>query len=98
MRGWRLLDVDFANAFLLTNRFDLISDFVSEADRMRYRFDQDERRRSMRGVELDVFNAAQAIDERLPRLDIFHAIQFERVGHFAKNAIGRFQSFAGELV
>ena len=93
-----LLDVDFANAFLLTNGLDLVSNFVPESDMVRNRFDENERRRSVRSVELDVFNAAESIDKRLLRFDIFHAIQFEGVGHLAKNALGRFQSFAGELV
>ena len=38
----RLFHVDFANAFLLTNRFDLVSDLVGKSDMMRNRFGQDE--------------------------------------------------------
>ena len=84
-----LLDVDFANAFLLTNRFDLVSDLVPETDLMRDRLDEHERRRSVRSVELDSFDAAQSIDKRLMGLDVFHPIQLEGIGHFAKNARAR---------
>src|ERR1700736_2149474 len=86
-------DVDFANAFLLTNGFDLVSNFVSQPDMMRDGFDENERRRGIRSVELDVFDAAQSIEKRLPGLNVFHAIQLEGVDQFAKNALAHFQSF-----
>src|ERR1700730_1690717 len=88
-------DVDFANAFLLTNCFDLVSDLVPETDPVRDRLDEHERRRSGRSVELDSFGTAQSIDKRLVGRDVFHPIQLERIGHLAKNARARLQSFAG---
>ncbi len=83
---------------MLTNDFDLVSDFVPQSDTVRDRLDENERRRSVRSVELDVFDAAEPIDKWLLRLDVFHPIQLERIGHFAKNALTHFQSLTGELV
>lgn len=77
-----------------TNCLDLIPYFVRQSDGMRNAFDEKKRRRSVGSVELDVFNPAKAVGKSLPRLDVFHAIQLERVGHFAKNAFYGFQSFA----
>jgi len=47
VEGQGSLDVDFANTFLLTNGFDLISNFVRQADMMPDRFDENERRRGI---------------------------------------------------
>jgi len=37
-----LFDVDFADAFLLTNDFDLIANFICQSDGPRDRFDKNE--------------------------------------------------------
>jgi len=83
---------------LLTNGFDLIPDFIRKSDLVRNGFDEHCRRFNIRRIELDVLQTGEAIKKWLLRFDVFHPIPFERVGHFAKNALGRLQSFAGELV
>src|SRR5437762_12475234 len=90
-----LFDVDLANTFLLANDLDLIADLVPESHLMRNCFDNDQRRRAVRSIELDVFYAAKPVSERLLRLDVLYPIQLKRVGHFAENTFIGFQSFGG---
>jgi hypothetical protein len=97
-RHFPLFDVDLAHAFLLTDDFDLIANLVGKPDGVRDRFDENEWRRRVGGIHLDVLHAEQSIQKRLSRLDVFHTVQFQRVGHLAKNTFRDFQSLARQLI
>src|SRR5437588_4761630 len=93
-----LLNVNLANAFLLPNGFNLVANFVCQPDVVRNRFDNHQRRRRVRGIKLNVLYPAKPIEERLPALDVFDPIKFERVGDFAEHAVDRFQTFSRHFV
>src|ERR1700682_5190596 len=95
--GW-LLDIDLAHALLLPNDFDLIAQFIAETHARRNRFDQNERRSLIGRVDLNVLDADQAIQKRLPRLEIFDSIQFQRLRYFTENALGDLEALGRQLV
>ena len=95
--GW-LLDIDLAHALLLPNDFDLIAQFIAETHGRRNRFDQNERRSQIRRIDVNVFHADQAIQKRLPRLEIFDSIQFQRLRYFTENALGDLEALGRQLV
>src|SRR5438067_1451573 len=65
-----LLDVDLAYAFIAPNDFHLVADLVRQPDTSGHGVDDDERRGSIGGVQLHVFDSDQSIKERLPGLEI----------------------------
>src|SRR5436190_5004819 len=85
-----LFDIDLANAFLLPNFFDFVANHVCQAEVARDRFHNDERRRCIRCIELDVLYSAKPIKKRLASLDVFDPVKFERVSHFTQNTLGGF--------
>ena len=93
-----LFDVQFAHSLLHTNAFDRVANFVAEADLRRHRFDQNKRRRNIRGIDLHVLQTKSAFPEGLARFQVFHSIKLECIGHFIENAFGNFQSLGRKFV
>src|SRR5205814_10327940 len=81
----QLLDVDFANAFLLADRFDLVPHLITQPSAARNGVDQHERTGGIGSVELHIFNSQQPVEKWLTRLDVFDPVKFERVSNLAKN-------------
>ena len=92
-----LFDVDLAHAFLLTNDFDLIANLVGQPDGARNRLNKNKWRGSVRRVHLHVFDSEHAIKKRLSRFEVFHPIQFQRVGHFTENALRDFEALSRQV-
>ena len=93
-----LFDVQFAHLFLHADGFDRIPDFIGEADPLRHRLDDDERGGDIGGIDVNIFDAKNALPKRLASLQIFHAVKLEAIGHFIENAFGNFQSLSGQLI
>src|SRR5207237_6919687 len=58
---------------------------------------QNNRRRKIGSIHLDVFQADDSVDERLQYFDVFYAIQLQGLGNLAENAFGHFQALVGQL-
>ena len=93
-----LLDIDLADAFLLTNDLDLVANFVAEPGSARDGLDKNERRRCVRSIHLHVLDPDQPIKKRLPGFQVLYPIQFQRVGHLAENAFCDFEPLGRQLV
>jgi mannose-1-phosphate guanylyltransferase len=77
---------------------DRVPNFVAEANLLRYRLNQNKRRRNVGGVDLHVFDTKSALPKRLSRFQVFYSVKLERIGHFIENAFGYLQTFTGEFV
>ena len=75
----------------------LVPQLVGQPDFLRNAVDQNNGRRKIGSVHLDVFQPDNPINERLQNLDVFHAIQLQRFGNFAENALRRFQALTRQL-
>src|SRR5205823_1533606 len=80
-----LLDVELAHFLLGADDFHLVPQLVGESDFLRNAIHQNNGRRKIGSVHLDVFQPDNAIDERLQNLDVFYPIQLQRLGDFAEN-------------
>src|SRR2546423_5776775 len=94
----RLLDVDLADAFLLTNRFHLVSNLVRKTRVVRDGLDHYQRRRGIGSVELNIFDSAEPVEKRLLSLNVFDPVKLQGVGDLAENSLARFQTFRRHFV
>jgi len=78
--------------------FDCVPNLIGETEFLRYCINQDKRARGVGGIDVDIFDAEDALPKRLASFQIFHAIKLEGIGYFIENALGNFQSFSGQLV
>jgi hypothetical protein len=92
------LNINFADAFLCANCFHLIPNFVCECDAGRDCFDENKRGGSIRCIHLYVLNSDHARQKRLPRLDIFYAVQFQCVGDLAEYPVANFQPLGRKFI
>ena len=92
-----LFDVDLTHSLLLANDLDLIAYFVCESNAGRHSFDEDKWRRRVRCIHLHILNANHSGKKRLACFDIFHPIQFECLGDFAKNPGRDFKALSRQL-
>src|SRR2546423_5198427 len=97
-RSQDLFDVEFANSFLHADVLDGVADLVAQAQLNRQRIEQDERRRDVRRVDLDIFQTEHPRPKWLACFQVLNPIELERVRYLAKNSFGNFQSLSGELV
>ena len=93
-----LFDVELADALLHPDVFDGVPNSIGETEFLRYCIDQDKRAGGVGGIDADVFHAENALPKWLARFQILHAVKFERIGYSIENALGNFQSLAGQLV
>ena len=93
---WRMIR-KFAHVFLGADNFHLVPEFVCEPDFLGNAIQQNNGRRKIGSVHLDIFQPDYPIDERLQNLDVFHPIQLKAFGDFAEDSPGRFQSLVRQL-
>ena len=95
--GGPLFNVELAHFLLGADDFDLVPKLVREPDFLGKAIDQNNGRRKIGSVHLDIFQPDDPIDERLQNLDVFHPIQLKAFGDFAEDSPGRFQSLVRQL-